>query len=96
MSYSLEFHEDALKEWKKLDAPIRLQFKKLLERRLQEPHVRSARLHGADMQNVYKIKLRDVGYRLVYEVSEAAVTVLVLSVGKRDKSKPYISASHRK
>ncbi|CAN7545902.1 type II toxin-antitoxin system RelE/ParE family toxin [Pseudoduganella sp. LjRoot289] len=96
MSYKLEFNEDALKEWKKLDGSIREQFKKLLTRRLIAPHVPSARLHGADMQHIYKIKLRDLGYRLVYEVIDQTVTVLVLSVAKRDKNRAYDLAIRRR
>ena len=44
MSYSLEFKESALKEWKKLDSTIREQFKKKLAERLVRPRVESARL----------------------------------------------------
>jgi mRNA interferase RelE/StbE len=96
MIYKLEFNENALKEWKKLDATIRTQFKKQLEKRLLAPHVPSARLSGADMKNAYKIKLRDVGYRLVYEVNDQTVTVLVLSVAKRDKNLAYMLAAGRR
>ena len=96
MTYLLEFNEQALREWHKLDNSIRSQFKKQLERRLIAPHVPSARLRGADMQNTYKIKLRDAGYRLVYEVHDRIVTVIVLSVGKRDKGEAYKAASKRK
>jgi len=96
MTYRLEFNEQALKEWKRLDNSIRLQFKKLLARRLVEPHVPSARLSGAGMQSTYKIKLREAGYRLVYEVHDDIVTVIVLSVSKRDKNKAYNLAQLRK
>ena len=65
MSYSLEFKESALKEWKKLDGGIREQFKKKLDERLDTPRVPSAKLSGhADR---YKIKLRSIGFRLVGE-----------------------------
>lgn len=64
MSYELVFHENALKEWEKLDSSIKEQFKKQLAKRLENPRVPSVRLRGKDMQNTYKIKLRDVGYRL--------------------------------
>ncbi len=96
MSYELRFHKDALKEWNKLDASVRQQFKPLLMRRLEEPHVPSARLHGHDMRNVYKIKLRDAGYRLVYEVNDAIITVLVLAIARRDKNVAYTLASRRR
>ena len=77
MTYKLEFNVEALKEWKKIDFSIRAQLKKQLAQRLENPHIPSARLSGPDMKNTYKIKLRDVGYRLVYEVNEKTVTVLV-------------------
>lgn len=96
MTYRLEFLEQALKEWRKLDPSVQSQFKKLLERRLVNPHVPSARLSGADMQNTYRIKLRDAGYRLVYEVHDDVVTVIVLSVSKRDKNQAYHLTQLRK
>lgn len=96
MTYRLEFNDQALKEWKKLDNSIRLQFKKILARRLIEPHIASARLSGANMQNTYKIKLRETGYRLVYEVHDDIITVIVLSISKRDKNKAYHLAELRK
>ena len=54
-TYELEFDVDALKEWHKLGGSVKVQFKKQLSKRLLEPHVPSARLHG-DLQNTYKIK----------------------------------------
>jgi mRNA interferase RelE/StbE len=94
MTYELEFHELALKEWRKLDGSVQAQFKKQLARRLQSPHVPSARLH-ADLQHTYKIKLRDVGYRLVYEVIDRRLVVVVIAVGRRDQGVVYRQAAQR-
>jgi len=93
-TYELEFHELALKEWRKLDGSIQTLFKKQLAKRLQAPHVPSARLHG-DLQNTYKIKLRDAGYRLVYEVIDHRLVVMVIAVGRRDHDAVYLQASRR-
>lgn len=46
MSYNLDFDERAFKEWKKLGETIRLQFKKKLEKVLENPHIENNRLHG--------------------------------------------------
>ena len=54
----------------------------------------SARLRG-DLQNTYKIKLRDIGYRLVYEVIDQQLVVMVIAVGKRDHNEAYQSAVKR-
>lgn len=93
MNYSLAFKPSALKEWRKLPEPIRLQLKSKLAERLQVPLVPASRLHG--MPDCYKIKLKSSGYRLVYRVIEKLVTVEVIAIGKRDKSAVYAAASRR-
>lgn len=92
MSYSLEFVESALKEWRQIAAGIRDQLKNKLGERLQNSHVPSARLHG--LPDCYKIKLRTAGYRLVYQVNDKVV-VTVVAVGKRDKGLVYRLADKR-
>ena len=93
MTYELAFAESALKEWRKLAAPIREQFKLKLHERLRNPRVPSARLHG--MPDCYKIKLRAIGYRLVYQVEDGVLLVTVIDVGKRDKDSVYSTAGKR-
>lgn len=93
MTYKLSFLPVALKEWNKLAAPIRSQFKKKLAERLEEPRVKADRLSGYD--SVYKIKLRSAGYRLAYEVVDDELLVYVLAVGKREKGKIYSSLEKR-
>lgn len=93
MSYNLEFKESALKEWRKLDGGIREQFKKKLAERLQRPHVGSAKRSG--MADCYKIKLKNAGYRLVYQVDDNRVVVIVVAVGKRENLAVYKKAGKR-
>lgn len=94
MTYNLAFLDEALKEWRKLDDVTREQFKAKLEDRLQNPKVPSARLHGS--KDRYKIKLRNAGYRLVYEVRDKQVVVLVVAIGKRERNEVYKTAMRRK
>ncbi len=93
MSYSLKFKEEALKEWRKLDNNLRLLFKKKLEERLINPRVPSAKLSGHTDR--FKIKLRNVGYRLVYEVRDGELVVVVVAVGKRERNAVYKAAAGR-
>jgi mRNA interferase RelE/StbE len=93
MIYNLEFKKSALKEWNKLGSTLKNQFKKKLAERLTNPHILAAKLSGAD--NMYKIKLRQSGYRLVYQVEDNTVTVTVLAVGKRERSDVYTKATQR-
>jgi mRNA interferase RelE/StbE len=93
MTYNLTFLEDAFKEWKKLSPFIQQQFKKKLEERLANPCIPSALLHG--MPDCYKIKLKSLGYRLVYQVYKDRLIVQVVAVGKRDKNLVYKKALQR-
>jgi len=93
MNYKLKFLPSALKEWNKLGSTIREQLKKKLKQRLIEPVVPSDRLHG--FKSHYKIKLRSSGYRLVYEVDNGEVSIIVITVGKRERFEVYIKAQKR-
>ncbi len=94
MTYRLKFLPSALKEWKKLAPPIQKQFKNKLHERVVNPRIPGSKLRG--FKNVYKIKLRTSGYRLVYEVCDEEVTVFVIAIGKRDRSMVYRKAKERK
>jgi len=87
MIYSLEFHPKALKEWDKLNHTIKLQFHKKLKERLKNPKITKDKL--SSHANMYKIKLRNIGYRLTYEVQDTNIIVYVVSVGKRENNKVY-------
>lgn len=93
MSYSLQFERRALKEWSKLAPPIKAQFKTKLQERLINPHVPAAKLRGS--KDRYKIKLRASGYRLVYQVEDSTITLLVIAVGRRDGNEVYLAAEQR-
>ncbi len=92
-TYELEFVDAALKEWNKLGSTVRTQFSKKLEERLLQPHIASARLAG--MPDCYKIKLRGVGYRLVYRVYDDRIVVQVIAVGRRERNTVYKTAVMR-
>ena len=93
MTYELEFDPRALKEWRKLGNTVRQQFKKKLAEVLKYPHIESNRLR--ELPFCYKIKLRNVGYRLVYQVQDEKITVFVVAVGKRENEDVYKAANKR-
>lgn len=93
MIYELEFKDSALKEWRKLDEPLRTQLKKKLAEILKMPHIPKAKLSGGS--NLYKIKLKKSGYRLVYQVFNDVVTVTVIAIGKRERNDVYKIALKR-
>ncbi|MGF6098704.1 type II toxin-antitoxin system RelE family toxin [Pseudomonas sp. 18175] len=93
VEYEVEWDPKALKELRKLDGTIRLQFLKKLQERQAGPRVPSDALHG--MKDCYKIKLRGAGYRLVYRVEDERIVILVLAIGKRERSSVYQQAGKR-
>lgn len=93
MIYEIEFYEEALNEWKRLDATIREQLKKKLSKLVKEPHRPANRLRG--LNGCYKIKLRSAGVRLVYKVEDGEFIIVVVAVGKRDKNTVYDAALER-
>ena len=54
-----------------------------------QPQALRSKLRGST--NRYKIKLRAAGLRLIDEVRDQQVLVLVLAVGKRDRNAAYLS-----
>lgn len=93
MTYKIEFVPSALKEWEKLGSTVREEFKSILTNRVINPCIPKQKLSG--YKDLYKIKLRSKGYRLVYRVLKDKVVILVLAVGKRDKNEVYDKVSGR-
>ena len=92
--YRLKFLPAALDEWNALDGSIKTVLKKLLQKRLEQPRVPGAELHG-DLRDCYKIKLLKQGDRLVYQVEDGVLVVLVLAVAKREDMAVYRAAIER-
>jgi mRNA interferase RelE/StbE len=84
-TYRLVFEDKALRAFKKLDFAVQNQAAKKLRERLVNPRVEADQL--SKLPNCYKIKLRQAGFRLVYQVRDEQILVLVIAVGKRDSSK---------
>ena len=93
VKYVVEWDPKALKELRKLDGAVRFQLLKKLEERQGRPRVPGDALHG--MKDCYKIKLRGAGYRLVYRVEDERIVILVLAIGKRERSSVYEQAEKR-
>lgn len=64
-----------------------------LEERLLNPRIPASKLPGHNDR--FKIKLRSVGYRLVYEVRDNELIVVVVAIGKRERNAVYKAAAKR-
>jgi mRNA interferase RelE/StbE len=94
MIYKLKFIPSAEKEWNKLDNSVKQQLKKTLEKRLKNPCVPKDKMRNTALE-CYKIKLRTIGIRLVYAVVHGTVSLIVISIGKRENNEVYESLDSR-
>ena len=92
--YRLLFLPSSLKEWQALDGSVKEPLRKLLKKRLNNPHVPGGALHG-ELNGYYKIKLNKQGLRLVYGVEDDALIVMVMAVDKREDGAVYRSVVAR-
>ena len=92
--YRLFFIPSALQEWRGLDGSVKEPLRKILRKRLNNPHVPGGALRG-DLVGYYKIKLLKQGYRLVYCVEDDALSVMVMAVDKREDGIVYRSVIAR-
>lgn len=93
MTYKLEFHKKALKEWKSLSQSVRERFKKKLAERQVNPRAQADRMRGNTDR--YKIKLMRPALRLVYEVDDERGFIKVVVIGERANNVVYIEAARR-
>lgn len=94
MAYLLVYQPKAIKDLKKLDNSVRDLLASKLQGRLENPRVPADALSG-DLAGLYRIKLRKAGIRLIYRVDDETITVIVVTVGKRDKGSAYLLALKR-
>lgn len=92
--YRLQFVPSAWQEWQELDGSVKETLRKLLKKRLDNPHIPGSALHG-ELVGHYKIKLRKQGFRLVYGVQDDILVVMVMAVDKREDGIVYQAAIAR-
>jgi mRNA interferase RelE/StbE len=89
--YRVVFRPKAQKRFEKLDFALRQQIARKLAERATNPRVPGDAL--SDMKNCYKIKLRASGIRLIYQVRDHELILLVIAVGARDGEQAYALAT---
>jgi len=92
--YRLQFVPSAWQEWQALDGSVKEVLRKLLKKRLDNPYVPGAALHG-ELAGYYKIKLKKQGFKLVYGVQDDILVVMVMALDRREDSIVYQSAIAR-
>lgn len=94
MTYTLKIHDCFTDDWDKLDRAVQIQLKKKIGKIQHTPHIPKNRLHG-ELSSCYKIKLLKAGVRLIYQVIDNEVVILLVTVGKRADNEVYSEAVKR-
>ena len=84
MTYKLEFYEDAYKEWKKLDATVREQFKLKLIECLENPCILSAKFVHSNI--IKKVQVQ-AAWRSLAQALESATKIQYKSNGRASNYK---------
>ena len=81
--FQWQFDEKALKNFKKLDKPVQVRVLKWLDENIQ--NTADPRLQGKALKGNFKIlwRYRVGGYRIIADIRDEKLTVLVLQVAKR-------------
>lgn len=94
MAYKIKVHDDFIAELAKLDTSVKQQLRKKLDKVVENPHIPKNRL-GGELHHCYKIKLKKAGIRLVYQVNDDQIYILLLTVGRRADNEVYQTAFTR-
>jgi len=81
--FQWQFDEKALKNFKKLDKPVQIRVLKWLDENIQ--NTADPRLQGKALKGNFKTlwRYRVGGYRIIADIRDEMLTVLVLQVAKR-------------
>ena len=102
MKWKIEYIKEAQRDLKRLDPYTRKIILKVIDKTAERPlpppegigkplgNHTSSKLSG-----YYKIKLRDLGYRIVYQLVIEGLTMRIIIIGIRDDNAVYKEAERR-
>lgn len=97
MTYEIEFHEEALKEFLSLDGSVRKLVAKQIQKISTAPQLGEelGNKNGIDLSGCLKMYAYQKRIRIVYEIFEQKVVVHILAIGKREDMEAYKDALKR-
>ena len=103
MTWTVEFHDKAKKEFDGLNSSPKTQVAKAIKKVSQNPLPHSEGGHGKPLGNnqssklagCLKIKLRNIGLRVVYQLVRKNATMKIIIISIRDDDKVYKEADSR-
>ncbi len=104
MTWSVEFLEEAQKDMKKLDHSARVQVLKGINKVKENPLSQEeggygkplGNKSGVNLTNLFKIKYRDLGIRVVYKIERIDGIMKIIVVSARIDEQVYKEAAKRR
>ncbi len=104
MMWSVEFLEEAQKDMKKLDHSVRVQVLKGINKVKENPLSKDeggygkplGNKNGTNLTNLFKIKFRDLGIRVVYKTECVDGIMKIIVVSARTDEQVYKEAAKRR
>jgi mRNA interferase RelE/StbE len=103
LSYDVEFIKESLVELKKLDNSAKKIVVKAIEKVAANPISRFeggygtplGNMRGKNLTGLYKIKIKNLGVRIVYKLYKEKGIMRVIAIGMRDDFKVYDDVAER-
>ena len=97
MVYRIEFLPEAAQEFEALDGSLKKLAARQIEKLQERPELGESlgNKMGIDLTGYRKVYFGKKGYRIVYEIQQQRLVVLIIGVGKRERAEVYREVARR-
>ncbi|MGH8005840.1 MAG: type II toxin-antitoxin system RelE family toxin [Candidatus Binatia bacterium] len=97
MAYSIEFLPEAAREFEALDGALKKLIAKQFEKLAERPELGESlgKKLGIDLTGYRKLYFGKKGYRIIYEIQQQRLIVLIIGIGKRERAEIYKDVARR-
>ena len=97
MGYRVEFLPEAAREFEALDGSLKKLAARQIEKLVERPELGESlgNKMGIDLTGYRKVYFGKKGYRIVYEIQQQRLIVLIVGIGKRERAEIYREVARR-
>ncbi len=97
MAYRVEFLPEAAREFEALDGSLKKVAAKQIDKLAERPELGEpwGKRMGIDLTGYRKIYFGKTGYRIVYEIQQQKLVILIIGIGKRERAEIYGEMAQR-
>ncbi len=97
MAYRVEFLREAAREFEALDGSLKKVAAKQIDKLAERPELGEplGKRLGIDLTGYRKIYFGKRGYRIVYEIQQQRLVILIIGIGRRERAEIYREVAQR-